>query len=313
MSKFLVTGGAGFIGSEIVEKLVGQSHEVVVVDDLSTGKMSNLNLVINNPLFTFVNGNIEDFELMKKVSSGVDYIIHQAALVSVPKSIIEPINNHNRNINGFLNILECMRINKIKRLVYATSSAVYGTDDAFIKTEDVIGKTISPYALAKYIDELYADLYERIYGVKTVGLRYFNVYGPKQDPSSAYSGVISIFFDRLLKGKDITIYGDGQVTRDFINVKDVAKANIMAATLDSVKTGEVYNIGTGVKTSILDLAKIIVKVTNSNNKILFDKARDGDILYSCANTKKAKDTFGFNYEVELEKGLSEIYNYLNTK
>lgn len=307
MSKFLVTGGAGFIGSTIVSELIGLGHEVVVLDDLSTGKMSNLDEVLISPKFRFIEGSVTDLEVCLKASKGVDYVIHQAALVSVPKSIKEPLDNHDRNLNGFVNVLESMRQNNVKRLVYASSSAVYGDDEAKIKTEENIGTCISPYALTKYMDELYAAMYEDLYGLETIGLRYFNVYGPKQDPSSPYSGVISIFFDRFKKGQGITIYGDGSITRDFVFVRDVARANILAATTTTAPTKTVYNIGTGMETTILKLAELVKKVTKSSEVISFGPAREGDILYSCANVEKAKQAFGFKSEVGLEEGL-EIIN-----
>jgi len=305
MSKFLVTGGAGFIGSEIVNKLIEDGHDVVVVDDLSTGHLENLNSVLDNKHLRFIKGSVTDFNLCLQESVGMDYIIHQAALVSVPKSTEVPIENHERNITGFLNILECMRINKIKKLVYASSSAVYGDDSLQIKEENKIGNSLSPYALSKYVDELYAKLYARLYGVKSIGLRYFNVYGAKQDPSSPYSGVISVFFARLMKGLDINIYGDGQVERDFINVADVARANVLACF--SEIDNEVYNVGTGIKTNILELAEMIMKITNSMNKINFLPPRIGDIKYSCSNSQKIKRDLGFVYEIDLYAGLEEIY------
>lgn len=305
--QFLVTGGAGFIGSSIVEKLINLGHKVTILDDLSSGNLRNINSIINHSNLRFVQGDIRSFQGCLEVSKGVDYIIHQAALVSVPRSIEEPLLNNEKNIDGFLNILEAARINKVKRVVYASSSAIYGDNLDEIKTEERLGKTISPYALSKYVDELYASLYTRVYGLETVGLRYFNVYGPKQDPSSVYSGVISIFFDRLRNNLDLNIFGDGSVTRDFVYVEDVAAANISACLSKKGKVGEVYNIGTSLSTCIKTLAETIIKVVNSDCKINYLSERAGDIKYSCANISRARNDLEFRPKVKLEEGLKIIY------
>lgn len=312
MVKYLITGGAGFIGSRISEILIEEGNWVRVIDNLSSGDIKNLDSIINHPNFSFIEGDIRDFNTCLENTKGIDYVIHQAALVSVPKSIEMPLENNSINVDGFVNILEAARINNIKRVIYASSSAVYGDNNDKLKNEDRIGNSISPYALSKYMDELYASLYNRVYNIETVGLRYFNVYGPKQDPSSVYSGVISIFMNRLLKNEDLSIYGDGSITRDFVYVDDVARANILAATT-KLTTPCVYNIGTSISTSIKDLGKTLIDLTNKNVKINYLPSRAGDILYSCANIDKAKKELGFNVSVKIEDGLMRIYKELSKK
>lgn len=310
MAKYLVTGGAGFIGSRISELLIEEGNYVRVLDNLSSGDISNLSSIINHPNFDFIDGDIKDYITCVNASVNIDYIIHQAALVSVPKSIELPVENNAININGFVNILEAARINKIKKVVYASSSAVYGDNEDVLKTESRIGNSISPYALSKYVDELYASMYSRVYNLETVGLRYFNVYGPKQDPSSVYSGVISIFMKKLLAGEDLNIYGDGNVVRDFVYVDDVARANIQASK--SVNSNNsVYNIGTSNPTTIKELANTLIKITKKDVKINYLEPRKGDILYSCANIEKARIEIKFNPEVEIEEGLLKIYSELS--
>jgi len=310
MEKFVVFGGAGFIGSRICELLVEQNKQVIAIDNLSTGKIENLSQIINLPNFQLIIGDIRDFDLCVKYTQGVDYCIHQAALVSVPKSVEDPLLNNDININGFLNVLEACRINKVKRVIYASSSAVYGDNQDPKKQEDRIGGQLSPYAVSKLVNEYYAKLYTKLYQLETVGLRYFNVYGPKQDPSSVYSGVISIFFNRMINGKEISIYGDGNNTRDFVFVDDVVKANISACYLDEKIVGNVYNIGTGKETTINELAMQIMKLFNFQSKINYLPERIGDIKFSCADITKANQDLGFVPQVTLTEGLKHIYDYL---
>lgn len=310
MARFLVTGGAGFIGSRICEMLVEEGHFVRCLDNLSSGKLQNLKDIISYPNFEFINGDIRDLNTCINNSNGMDYIIHQAALVSVPMSIEKPIENNNINVSGFVNILEAARINNIKKVIYASSSAVYGDNLDKEKVEDNIGNSISPYALSKRMDEQYADLYYRVYNIESVGLRYFNVYGPKQDPSSEYSGVISIFMKRLIEFQDLNIYGDGSIVRDFVYVDDVARANILAVKTKT-SGATVYNIGTNTQTSILQLAKILINVTRRNVNINFLPPRKGDILYSLANIDKAKKDLKFKPTIDLKTGLNMIYKELS--
>ncbi|MGD9605330.1 MAG: NAD-dependent epimerase/dehydratase family protein [Bacilli bacterium] len=309
MSKFLVTGGAGFIGSEICHLLISLNHEVTVLDNLSSGHLENINDLLHFDSFHFIKGDISDFQVCLKASKDVSYIIHQAALVSVPRSIEEPLLNNETNITGFVNILEAARINHVKKVVYASSSAVYGDNQDEIKTEERLGNVLSPYALSKKTNEEYAHLYQRLYNLATVGLRYFNVYGEKQDPSSVYSGVISIFFKKALEKQPLTIYGNGLITRDFVNVLDVAKANLLACLCDKAENG-VYNIGTGNQVTIKDLALLVLKVMDLELPINYRQARVGDILFSCADVDKAKNDLGFVANISLEDGLKQMAQHL---
>jgi len=311
--KFLVTGGSGFIGSMICQKLIQLGFEVTALDDLSTGHLNNLSEIMENINFTFIKGDVRDYKTCLQCMEDKDYVIHQAALVSVPRSIEEPILNNQINIDGFINVLEAARFSRVKRVVFASSSAIYGDNEDEMKTEERYGNVISPYALSKYVDELYASLYSRIYGLETVGLRYFNVYGPKQDPSSNYSGVISVFFDSLLKEQDFIIYGDGSSTRDFVYVEDVAYANILASLKTNLEPGSIYNIGTSTETTINDLASKILSIAPCKSKVYYLKERKGDIKCSCANIDKAKADLFYIPKVSLEVGLKQIYSYLKAK
>ncbi|HOI46528.1 MAG TPA: SDR family oxidoreductase [Bacilli bacterium] len=304
----LVTGGAGFIGSTICERLLSLGHKVIALDNLSSGHMDNIKPFMDNPLFTFIKGDVSNFETCLTLSVGMDVIIHEAALVSVPKSIEEPILNHSSTLTGMVNVLESARINGVKRIVYASSAATYGLDDHYPKVEEHTSDALSPYALAKYVDELYAKLYFELYGVSSVGLRYFNVYGPKQDPSSPYSGVISIFIDKVVSNQPITIYGDGSNTRDFVYVEDVVDANILAFESNS-QGAFVYNVGTEIETSVLELAKLVLKTTNKKIDILFKDARSGDIAKSVASISKIKKDLGFTPRIRLNEGLSNTIKW----
>lgn len=308
--KILVTGGAGFIGSEIADKLVSQGNEVIVLDNLSTGKVCNIEHLFNNPLFTFINGDICDFEVCKKACLGVNCIIHQAAIVSVPFSMNHPIETNKVNVDGFLNILEAARINNVTKVVYASSSAVYGNDPEMPKRENLMVQPISPYALTKYLDELYAQLYSKAYNIETVGLRYFNVYGPRQNPYNAYSGVISVFFKKIKNAEDIIIYGDGEATRDFVYVSDVADANILAAISNKIEKASVYNIATSKSISINELAKMLITLTQSSIKIKYDKERIGDVKNSFACIDKVKEELNFYPHYKLDEGLKEMIRVL---
>lgn len=288
--------------------MIKEGHYVHVLDNLSSGKLTNLEDVKNSPNLEVTIGDIKDYSLCVALTEGIDYIIHQAALVSVPKSIENPLINNDENIMGFLNILEAARENKVKRVIYASSSAVYGNDgdQQAAKSEEKTGALLSPYALSKYTNELYAKLYSTLYNLETVGLRYFNVYGPKQDSSSVYSGVISIFVDKVIKGEDLNIYGDGNVVRDFVYVDDVARANILA-TKAKINLPAIYNIGTAIATKIGDLGKTLIKISKKDLKINYLEARLGDVLYSRANIDKVKKELNFKPTVSLEVGLEKIY------
>jgi nucleoside-diphosphate-sugar epimerase len=310
--RVLVTGGAGFIGSHIVGRLIDQGIYVTVLDNLSSGKYENILEFENNPVFSFVKGDVADFELCLSLSKRTDYIIHLAALVSVPKSIELPLLNHSSTLTGFINILEATRINSVKKIVYASSAAVYGIDETIPKVEEVTDKAASPYALAKYVDELYARLYYDLYGVKSIGLRYFNVYGPKQDPSSAYSGVISIFIDKATKNKNLLVYGDGENTRDFIFIDDVVQANLLAMKTQEVSC-DVFNVGTEIETSINQLAAAIKEITSNKKPIIYLSSRIGDIKKSVASIKRINQSLSFIPSTNLEIGLAKTINWYKNR
>ncbi|MBI2251698.1 MAG: SDR family oxidoreductase [Armatimonadetes bacterium] len=297
--KILITGGAGFIGSHLAEHF--QNEEVIVLDSLRSGFKKNL----KNFRVNFVNGSVADFNLVNQLMLNVDYIFHLAALVSVPESVQKPKETVEINTLGVLNVLEAARVNKVKKIVLSSSSAVYGDNPVVPKKEDMLPEPKSPYAITKLDGEYYLKMYHQEYGLETVSLRYFNVFGPRQDPKSQYAAAIPIFVDKALKGEDLTIFGDGEQTRDFIFVKDVVGANLLA-----LKPGisGIYNVGRGEKITINDLAKLILKLTNSNSKIVYSAPRAGDVKHSSADISKIKDA-GFNPGMNKEDGLIETINF----
>lgn len=320
--RYLVTGGAGFVGSHIVDALVDQGHNVVVLDNLSSGHKENLSGALNQ--IDFVEGDIRDAETCLKASEGCDGIFHEAALVSVPDSINRPRDNHDINITGTLNILEAARVNGVKRVVFASSAAVYGDNPELPKREEMLPEPKSPYAMAKLAGEHYLKVYAECFGLETVALRYFNVFGPRQDPSSMYSGVISIFSERIKNGLPITIYGDGQQTRDFVSVSDVVQVNLLAMGCqksdDRGQTSAsspmlhapcaqrfvVLNVATARQTSLLELLKTLEALTGNKATVSFSAARSGDIQHSLADISKVRKIFGYEPKVSLSEGLSSL-------
>ena len=300
----LVTGGAGFIGSHVVDKLLIQGFTVRVLDDLSSGYKENL--CLKNEHLKFVYGSIEDKSIVKDVCKNVELVIHLAAMVSVPGFVENPDRSAEINVAGFLNVMNTLRRQSFSgRFIYASSSAVYGdlNVEKPIKEKLAPGHLLSPYAIDKYTNELYAALYTELYGLNACGFRFFNVYGPRQDPSSSYSGVISIFIDRVQKNQSLGIYGDGQQTRDFVYVEDVAE--ILCSQHDN-KTRSVFNIGTGREISIQKLAETVRTICNADVPINFLPARKGDIDYSCADLILLKEAIGFTPKVELIEGLQKL-------
>lgn len=310
---YLVTGGAGFIGSHICERLLKEGKKVRVLDNLLTGKLDNIGMYINNPKFEFIKGSICDMDTCMKACEGVEYVIHEAALTSVPESINNPIEYNKTNVLGTLNMLEASVKNKVKRFIYATSAAVYGESEIIPKVEyKTEGKLLSPYALNKKIDEEYTQLYNDIYGLETIGLRYFNVYGERQDPESAYAGVIPIFISRMIKDYNVTIYGDGNNTRDYIYVSDVVSANLYACHSNIENCGRVYNVGTGKSTTLNELFEIIAKILKYNKKAIHEEARIGDIKHSLASVNDAKELLGYKSKYTLEEAINgTIKWYIN--
>lgn len=301
--KILITGGAGFIGSHLAEDGVKRGDRVLVLDNLSAGKLENLAAIRNE--IEFIEGDIRDLDLLNKILHGVEVVFHEAAVASMPISIEDPVYTTAVNIEGSLNVFLAARDQGVKRVVYASSAAVYGepTKNPQVEIDQI--NPLSPYAVHKKTSEYYGELFHNLYGLETVGLRYFNVYGTRQDPSSPYSGVISKFIDQMKKGEKITVFGDGEQTRDFVYVKDVVAVNFLAATTDKI-SGQVFNVGTGQTVTILDLVAILKDLLEYKNEPQFAAARLGDIKFSGSSIAKAQKTFGFAPVYDLKTGLKEV-------
>jgi UDP-glucose 4-epimerase len=300
----LVTGGAGFIGSHLVDALLEQGARVTVIDNLTTGKMANLQDA--GTRIQFIEGDIRDRGVLQQAVAGVDVVFHQAAVVSVPLSVAHPLDSAAVNETGTLEVLEAARQAGCRRVVLASSSAVYGDDPELPKRETMAFGPLSPYAVQKMTGEYYAGLYNRLYGLETACLRYFNVFGPRQDPSSPYSGVISIFLDRAAAGQAPVIYGDGEQTRDFVYVRDVVSANLRAATEDAA-AGKAFNIGTGKTITINRLWQQVAELAGVALSPDYAEARHGDILHSVAAIDAARRNLGFSPEISFEEGLARTY------
>ncbi|HNQ67374.1 MAG TPA: SDR family oxidoreductase [Bacteroidales bacterium] len=309
-SKVLVTGGAGFIGSNIIEKLLKQDNFVVCLDNLATGKMSNIEAFTNNKNFRFINGDIRDIKTCEKACKGIDIVLHQAALGSVPRSIKDPVTTNQVNIDGFINMLIAARDNKVKRFVYASSSSVYGDSKELPKHENKIGNPLSPYAVTKSVNELYAKVFGNLYGMETIGLRYFNVFGKNQDPDGAYAAVFPKFISTLIKHKAPVIFGDGTQSRDFTYIANVVQANELAATTsnpDAINT--VFNIAYGKSISLNEITSELIKVLSDfDSKIneinpVYGPLRQGDIKDSLASIDKAKRLLGYMPAYNVHDGL----------
>ncbi len=312
---FLVTGGAGFIGSNIVEYLLKNgAGKVRVLDNMSEGLRENVDLFINHPNYEFVEGNITDYETCLKNCEGVDYVLHQAALGSVPRSIKNPVATNESNVTGFLNVLTAAKDSGVKRFVYASSSSVYGDSAELPKREDNIGKPLSPYAVSKLVDELYADVFSRTYNMEIIGLRYFNIFGPRQKPDGPYAAAIPLFMDALLNNKSPFINGDGEQTRDFTFVENAVQANIRALfTNIEGATGQVYNVAVSERISINLLFNTLKKLTGSAISPTYREEREGDIRNSLADTGKAQKYLGYEPTVKVEKGLEITLNWFKTR
>ncbi len=302
----LVTGGAGFIGSHIVEALVSKGVRVAVVDDLSTGHKRNLESLL--PAITFYEGDIRDAKLLAKAAAGVEVVFHEAAVVSVPLSVERPVESAEVNEIGTLQVLEAARRQGCRRVVLASSSAVYGDDPGLPKDENMTPRPQSPYAVQKLVNEHYAGLYTSLYGLETVGLRYFNVFGPRQDPSSPYSGVISLFMDRAAGERQPVIYGDGQQTRDFIFVGDVVRANLLAASAEAA-AGQIFNVGRGEAIAVNMLWRRVADLAGIDLEPAYATPREGDIRHSLATITKAREALAFNPQTSLTDGLKATYHW----
>ncbi|MBU2904301.1 SDR family oxidoreductase [Arenibacter algicola] len=312
----LVTGGAGFIGSNLCDFLIQNGNKVVCLDNFATGKKENISHLLENENFQLIEGDIRNMEDCIKACSLVDYVLHQAALGSVPRSIKDPITSNEVNVTGFLNMLVAARDSDIKRFVYAASSSTYGDSKGLPKMEEVIGKPLSPYAITKYVNELYADIFAKTYGIETIGLRYFNVFGKRQDPNGAYAAVIPKFVMQLMKHQSPNINGDGTYSRDFTYIDNVVQANIKALTTKNKRAANsVYNIAFGERTSLNDLLSILKdylseydpKIKDINT--IYGPLREGDVPHSLASIQKAQDLLNYQPTHNLKRGLKEALSW----
>ena len=311
--KVLITGGAGFIGSNLVEVLL-QNEQVTLVrvlDNLATGHKENIREFEGNPRFEFMLGDTRNPEDCNKACAGIDVISHQAALGSVPRSIADPITSHDVNVNGFLNILEAAKANNITRIVYASSSSVYGDSEISPKKEDAVGKVLSPYAATKMSNELYAEAYSKSYNMTLIGLRYFNVFGKKQDPNGPYAAVIPLFIKSALNNEPPTINGDGSITRDFTPVSNVTQINSSGLFSDNLEQGEhyVFNVACGQMTDLTTLWNAIKKITHSTADATYGPNRMGDIFFSLADVSHAKKILGYTPDSNIERALESTVDF----
>jgi len=313
--KILVTGGAGFIGSNLSEALLEMNNSVVCLDNFATGKRENITHLLSNPNYTSIEGDIRNLEDCHKATKGIDFVLHQAALGSVPRSIKDPITSNDVNVGGFLNMLVASRDAGVKRFIYAASSSTYGDSEALPKVEDKIGKPLSPYAITKYVNELYADVFSKTYGIETIGLRYFNVFGRKQDPNGAYAAVIPKFVSQFMAGESPVINGDGNYSRDFTYIDNVIQANLLSIVANKKAVNTVYNVAYGERNTLNDLINYLqdflsqydakikdVKVVNGPNRL-------GDIPHSLASVDKAKKLLNYQPEFSLQDGLKEAVKW----
>lgn len=318
MRKILVTGGAGFIGSNLCEELVKKGNYVVCLDNFSTGRIENIQGLLDNNRFKLIEGDIRNLDTCLKAVNGVDVVFHEAALGSIPRSIDDPITTNAVNISGFLNMLVAAKNAKIDRFIFAASSSAYGDNETIPKVEDTIGKPLSPYALTKYVDELYAHVFSITYGLKYIGIRYFNVFGRRQDPNSAYAAVIPLFIKKILKHEQPIINGDGSNSRDFTYIDNIIHINMLALdTLSPKAFNQIYNGAGGENTSVLELEQLITKNLSAYDNCIdcivpiFGPNRIGDIKHSKASISKAKELLGYTPVCTFEDGLKKtIYWYL---
>ncbi len=311
----LVTGGAGFIGSNLCESLVNNGNKVVCFDNLATGKMENIDHLMKKNNFSFFKGDIRNLQDCQKACDNIDYILHQAALGSVPRSINDPITSNEVNVSGFLNMLVAGRDNQVKRMVYAASSSTYGDSKSLPKVEEVIGKPLSPYAITKYVNELYAAVFYDTYGFETIGLRYFNVFGRKQDPNGAYAAVIPKFVIQLMKQESPIINGDGSYSRDFTYVDNVIEMNIRSILANKSAVNQVFNVACGERTTLNELVISLKKYLSELNpkitdvEIKYGPERQGDVPHSLASIEKAKKYVGYSPKYNIDLGLKEAIKW----
>lgn len=311
--RILVTGGAGFIGSNIVEYLLQHQAKVTVLDNLSAGKLENIEPFLSHPHFKFINADIRDKDSCHKACQSIDIVCHQAAMGSVPRSVKDPITTNDINIGGFVNMLFAAQQNGIKRFVYASSSSVYGDEKTLPKKEERIGKPLSPYAVTKYTNEVYADVFSKTYGMEIIGLRYFNIFGPKQDPDGEYAAVMPLFIKALLKNEAPYINGDGEQTRDFTYVHNAVQANILGMTTNNTAAfNQAFNIAVGGRYSINHMYHEIRQYLNRNIDAIHRDTRVGDIRDSQADISKAEQILGYQPQYTFEQGLPATIEYFKT-
>jgi len=315
-AKVLVTGAAGFIGSNLVEDLLKHDNQVVGFDNFSTGKRSNIEPFLSDANFTFIEGDIRDLAACKQACEGVDFVLHQAALGSVPRSIDDPITTNEVNVGGFLNMLVAARDAKVQRFVYAASSSTYGDEKRLPKVEEKVGRPLSPYAVTKAVNEHYAKVFGDLYGMETIGLRYFNVFGPKQDPDGAYAAAIPKFIKRFMHHEAPTIHGDGTQSRDFTFIENVIQANHIAAlSTNPVAVNEVYNVAYGESTNLNELLDVLQTLLSAfdpeiaNIKVQHGPERQGDVRHSLASIVKASTLLGYKPEYNLKQGLEKAIDW----
>ncbi len=306
--KYLVTGGAGFIGSNIVQELLRQGQEVRVLDNFATGKRENILPLLKDSNLTLIEGDLRSFHIVRAAVKGVDYILHQGALPSVPRSINDPITTNDVNVLGTLNLLEAAKEFGVKRIVCASSSSIYGNSETMPKVETMPVNPMSPYALTKYAQERYCQVFYSLYGLETVSLRYFNVFGSNQDPTSQYSAVIPKFIRLIQQDKEPIIYGDGSQSRDFTYVENNVWANIQACTAARA-AGEVINIACGERYTLLDLVRLINGILGKNVEPRFEPERPGDVKHSLAGIQKAQDLLGYEVRVDFQEGLQRTVEF----
>lgn len=316
MRKVLITGGAGFIGSNLCEYFLDKNFQVVCLDNFATGHKKNIEQFIRNNDFTFIEGDIRNYKDCEKAVKGADFVLHQAALGSVPRSIKDPLTSNEVNVNGFLNMLQASKEEGVKRFVYAASSSTYGDSESLPKIEDVIGKPLSPYAITKYVNELYAEIFSKTYGIETIGLRYFNVFGRKQDPSGAYAAVIPKFVMQFMNHESPVINGDGNYSRDFTYIDNVIQMNELAMLSKNPKAvNTVFNTAYGDRTTLNQLVKILREELSffdpeiAKVEIIYGPNRVGDIPHSLASIEKAKEILGYNPQYSLQEGLKKAVKW----
>lgn len=316
MKKILITGGAGFIGSNLTEYFLGKGYKVTCLDNFSTGHRHNIEPFLSNSDYNLIEGDIRNLEACQKAVEGVDYVLHQAALGSVPRSIKDPITSNEVNVSGFLNMLVATRDAGVKRFVYAASSSTYGDSESLPKVEEIIGKPLSPYAITKYVNELYADIFSKTYGLECIGLRYFNVFGRRQDPNGAYAAVIPLFVKKFMNHESPTINGTGDYSRDFTYIDNVIQMNELAMLTDNLEAvNTVYNTAVGDRTTLNDLVKYLKEYLSefdseiANIDAVYGPTRQGDIPHSLASVEKAQKLLGYNPTHTIDKGLKEAVSW----